>query len=65
MKIHDHSIIIEVEQKPNFDVKNRCLEFPQIMGVYDWKKLLLLHKKTKSIAILKKRKSALSIHLPA
>ena len=55
MKIHDHSTIIEIEQKPNFDVKNRCLEFPQIMGVYDWKKLLLLHKKTKSIAILKKR----------
>ena len=52
MKIYDHSTIIEVEQKPNFDVRNRCLEFPQIMGAYDWKKLLLLNKKTQSIATL-------------
>ena len=52
MKIHDHSTIIEVEQKPNFDVKNRSVEFPQIMAAYDWEKLLFLHKKTKSIAIL-------------
>ena len=52
MKIHDYSATIEVEQKPYFDVKNRCLEFPQIMGAYDWKKLLLLHKKTKSIPII-------------
>ena len=54
MKIHDHSTIIEIEQKPNFDVKNRCLEFPQIMGVYDWKKITVIAQENQEHSYFKK-----------
>ena len=54
MEIHDHSTIIKVEQKPNFDVKNRCLEFPQIMGAYDWKKMTVIVQENQEHSYFKK-----------